>query len=209
MLQPQGHSNWVVLTRDSSPTDYQDPFWIQPNIPAGTENQPSSFKLDDDIWEAINDYPITSYNIPSIKRAIGGWLAPSDARSRLGIHMNWHGRTLQVLLNGLDKTRNRTEQEAQKAFPNDIAAISPLAHIREGDYSVPTFIIHPRQDDLIPWEQSHRTFGALRERKIDTELRIVEHGPHLFDLYREYGSNEASKSAVQEGYAFLRRHVGL
>lgn len=195
------------------PTDYEDPFWTKPNIPAGSEDmrttatgQPSSYELDDDIWAGVYDHPITGYNVPSTKLALGGWLARSDPRSQLALYMNWNGRALHVLLNGLDK---RTRKEPPAPAPADLAVVSPLAHIRSGKYATPTFIIHPRQDDLIPWQQARRTWEALRARRTDAELRIVEDVPHLFDAYREYHRNEAARSAVIEGYEFLCRYVGL
>lgn len=195
------------------PMDYEDPFWTQPNIPAGSEitatsitGQPSSYELDDETWAGVCDQPITSYEVPPTKRALGGWLAQSDPRSRLALYMNWQGRVLHVLLNGLDK---RSRREPPAPAPADVAAISPLAHIRRGEYATPTFIIHPRQDDLIPWQQAQRTWDALRAREIDAELRIVEDVPHLFDAYRQYQGNEAAKRAVTEGYEFLCKYVGL
>ena len=194
------------------PTDYEDPFWTKPNIPAGSEatattatDQPSSYELEG-TWAGVYDRPITSYNVPPTKRALGGWLARSDPRSRLALYMNWHGRALHVLLNGLDK---RSRREPPAPAPVDVAAVSPLAQIRSGKYATPTFIIHPRQDDLIPWQQARRTWEALRAREIGAEIRIVEDLPHLFDVYREYQDNEAAKRVVMQGYEFLCRHVGL
>ncbi|RMZ75270.1 hypothetical protein DV737_g5363, partial [Chaetothyriales sp. CBS 132003] len=176
------------------PSDYEDPFWTKPNFPAGSEvmaitatDQSSSYELDAKIWAGVSDCPITSYNIPPTKRALGGWLAPSDPRSRLALYMNFHGRTLHVLLNGLDK---RSCREPSAPTPADVVAVSPLAHIRRGKYTTPTFIIHPRQDDLIPWQQAQLTWEVLRAKGIDAELRIVENVPHLFDMYREYQANE-------------------
>ena len=189
------------------PTDYEDPFWTRPNIPAGSGTaaaNDSQYKLDNDIWTGVFDHPLAGYNVPPTKRALGGWLAPSDPRSRIALYMNWHGRSLNVLLNGLDK-QNRKEPPAPT--PTQVAAISPLAHIRNGGYATPTFIIHPRQDDLIPWEQAQRTYEALCMGGVEAKLRIVEDVPHLFDVYRGYEANEGARRAVREGYEFLRRHV--
>lgn len=195
------------------PTDYEDPFWSKPNTPAGSEavattatDLSSSYELDEDIWAGVYDRPITSYNVPPSKRALGGWLARSDPRSRLALYMNWHGRTLHVLLNGLDK---RSRREPLAPAPADVAAVSPLAHIRSGNYATPTFIIHPRQDDLIPWQQARRTWEALCAGGIDAELRIVEDVPHLFDMYREYQAHGPASRAVTEGYEFLCGYVGV
>ena len=194
------------------PTDYEDSFWVQPNVPSGAETTTNAasisvpYDLDDNIWAGLSDQPIASYNVPSSKRALGGWLAPSDPRSRLALHMNWHGRTLHVLLKGLDKTTRLVPSAPE---PAHVAAVSPLARIRKGEYRIPTFIIHPRQDDLIPWKQAQRTWEALRAAGIDAELRIVEDAPHLFDVYPEYQDNDSVNRIIREGYEFLCRHVGL
>lgn len=192
-----------------SPSDYEDPFWTRPNVPAGSDTVAegsSWYDLDNDIWAAVSDRPITKYNVPRTKRALGGWMAPTDPRSRLVLHMNWHGRTLNVLLNGLDNT-SRHEPSPPKLA--DILAVSPLAQIRKGNYRTPTFIVHPRQDDLIPWQQAERTWRGLCDRGVESELRIVEGVPHLFDLYRENQSDPDAMKAVKDGYHFLCKHAGL
>ena len=199
------------------PTDYEDSFWLTPNVPAGvqtteTDSTPSdSYDLDDSILEALFNTPITGYNIPSTKRALGGWLAPSDARSRLALYMNMHARTLHVLLGGalaLDQLNRKIPLEPPP--PEQIAAISPLAQIRAGNYATPTFLVHPRDDDLVSWQQAERTWQALRDMgNADAELRIVEGVPHLFDMDARYGDNEAAVAVIKEGYEFLCRCVGL
>lgn len=182
------------------PLDYEDEFWLRPNIPEGSETATTTYELDESIWAAVQDRPITRHNVSPMKRALGGWMAPSDGRSRLALYMNWHGRSLHVLLRGLQKGRR---EEPQMPGKEEIVAVSPLAQIRRGAYTVPTFIVHPRDDDLIPWEQAQRTYEALRERGVDGQLRIVEDAPHLFDLYREYQQRESLQRVIREGYEFL------
>lgn len=190
------------------PLDYEDPFWMQPNLPEGAATIGDAYNLDEKVWtDGIFEAPITSYNVPPNKKAMGGWLATSDPRSRLALYMNTHGRALHVLLNGLDKT---TREEPPAPAVNDIKAVSTLAQVRAGNYKTPTFIIHPRDDDLIPWQQAERTWQALRAVQVDAELRILEGVPHLFDLMSlKSRRNEVAGRAVVEGYEFLCRHVGL
>lgn len=196
------------------PLDYEDPFWTRPNIPEGAGSpDPAAgaapFELDEDLWtKGVFDAPITKYNVAPGKRALGGWLAPSDPRSRLALYMNCRGRTLHVLLAGLDK-KTRREPAAPPARA-DVVAVSPLAQVRAGSYATPTFILHPRGDDLIPWQQAQRTWEALRGVNVDAELRIVEGVGHLFDLGGlQRVRSEAARQAVVDGYDFLCRHVGL
>ncbi|KAL6153118.1 hypothetical protein ACJBU6_08284 [Exserohilum turcicum] len=190
------------------PLDYEDDFWTLPNIPQGASgSQVDAYDLDSRIWDGgVFDRPITKYNISPSKRALGGWMAKMDPRSRLALHMNCQGRTLHVLLNGLDK---RTQKEPDAPSKSQILSISPLAQIRAGNYTTPTFIIHPRNDDLIPWKQAERTWQALKDRNVDAELRIVDGVPHLFDLKGLASIDKDARTAVLDGYDFLCRHVGL
>ncbi|KAI0379432.1 hypothetical protein F5Y04DRAFT_290317 [Hypomontagnella monticulosa] len=187
------------------PSDYEDEFWTKPNIPTGTDAAAAQFQVDD-IWDGVFEAPITGYNIPSSKRAIGGWLSPSDARSKITLYMNWQGRALHVLLQGLDCDARVEPPAPSRSL---IEAVSLHAQIRDGRYTTPTFLIHPRQDDLIPWEQAHRTYTVLEEAGVETELRVLEDVGHLFDMVRGWESNEAAKKAVMDGYNFLCKHVGL
>lgn len=196
------------------PTDYEDPFWTTPNVPAGADDASSSensTRADpdhDSAWtDALFPSPATSYTIPSRKRALGGWLAPSDARSRLAVHMNVHGRALNVLLGPREDAWRKTMPTAPT--PADVAGVSPLAQIQRGRYATPTFLVHPRQDDLIPWQQAERTWRALQAEGVDAELRILEHVPHLFDIYPQHRAIEAAQQAVIDRYEFVAKHVGV
>jgi acetyl esterase/lipase len=192
-----------------SPLDYEDAFWTSPNVPRGSRvmNGATSYELDDRVWSGIADKAVTAYHVPRQKRALGGWLAPTDPRSRLALYMNWHGRHLDVLLGGLDP---RTRRDPPSPDPELVRSVSPLAHIRAGRYAnVPTFVVHPREDDLVPWQQAERAVQSLRVAGIEAQLRIVERVPHLFDTYDEHMKDEAASLAVVEGYEFLCSHVGL
>lgn len=59
-----------------------------------------------------------------------------------------------------------------------IRAVSPMAHIRAGNYNTPTFLIHGTADDLIPWQQSQGTYEAMVEKGIPVELALVEGARH-------------------------------
>ena len=124
--------------------------------------------------------------------------------------MNTHGATLPVLLGGpLAPGRRALPTEAPP--PDRVAAISPLAQIRAANYATPTFLIHPRDDDLIPWRQAERTWLALRDKLggQGAELRILDDVPHLFDLYPLYRSRGQAVEAVRDGYRFLARYAGV
>lgn len=144
-------------------------------------------------------------------------MAPADPRSRIVLHNNWHGQVLPTIINGLP---TRTLASANPAFSTSppilpqppleqVRGISPLAQIRTGVYKVPTFLLHTDSDDLIPIQQARRTFDALTENKIpECELVVLKEVPHLFDLYRRWMVGEAA-AAVDQGYEWLARRVGL
>lgn len=124
------------------PTDYEDPFWTRPNIPFGADVAPPMALRASDLWEGVYDRPITAYNPPATRRALAGWMAPSDPRSRIALYMNWRGQTLPVLLNGMRKPQQQTDGEDSspeelllpEPSESQIRAVSPLAQIRAGNY---------------------------------------------------------------------------
>jgi hypothetical protein len=92
---------------------------------------------------------ITSYNIPTGKSNVGGWMNPEDSRSRIVLHMNWRGQALPVLLGGLpskdklnDLSKEKEYYSMKQPSKEDIMSISPASQIRLGNYQVPTFLIH-------------------------------------------------------------------
>ncbi|KAL9006260.1 MAG: hypothetical protein Q9188_000982 [Gyalolechia gomerana] len=196
------------------PTDYEDPYWSQPNVPRGSEHKANEASFD--LLEGVRDSAITAYNPPASARALGGWMAPEDPRSRICLHMNWKGQALPILLGGL-KPLQRSQRRDSHAKDLDISlpteeriiAVSPLAQIRRGVYLTPTFLVHGTRDDLIPWEQTQRTYDALAERGIHAEARIVKDGIHLFDMSNSYRQDEQSAKAVDDGYRFLQRFARL
>ncbi|KUL81855.1 hypothetical protein ZTR_09738 [Talaromyces verruculosus] len=193
------------------PTDYESTFWSQPNHPYGTD--PSSVGTVYDVWEGISQTPITGYNPPASTNAQGGWMSPSDARSRIALHMNWTGQTLPVLLRGKHHCMSRKTSGAEGILPHptteEVQAVSPLAQIRRGSYKSPTFLIHGALDDLIPLEQAQRTRDELEIQGVEAELRILEKGLHLFDIYPRYEQDKEAFQAVLDGYEFLHSHVRI
>ncbi|KAJ6442759.1 Polyketide synthase [Purpureocillium lavendulum] len=189
------------------PSDYEDECWTRKNLPYGESSMPTSTY---ELLDGVASSPIAAYNPPASSRAAGGWMAKGDPRSRIVLHMNWHGQTLPVLVHGLKGEGNARGSllRLPDPTPDQIQAISPLAQIRKGSYRVPTFLVHPADDDLIPYQQAQRTADELARMGVDVELRIVDNVPHLFDLYPRFDGNTQAMGAISEGYAFLSRHLG-
>ncbi|KAJ0420596.1 hypothetical protein BJY00DRAFT_323834 [Aspergillus carlsbadensis] len=165
-----------------APTDYTDPFWSRPNFPyAGTVSE-EDMKLTRPL-DALHDGPITAYNPPPSKRALGGWMAPSDPRSQIALYMNWTGQALAVLFNGcrykqLAAANGQSTGAGEVLLPApplaDIQRACPLSQIVAGRYSTPTFLIHGSLSDLIPVQQAQRTQDALQSAGVESTLRVVE-----------------------------------
>lgn len=214
------------------PSDYDDACWSRPNLPFGAPAAPLE---DYDLDDGLADHPLVAYNPPPAARAAGGWMSSADARSRIVLHMNWRGMTVPVLVHGLKKRRSaarfeekedededeETEDKVTHGGRNDapprlpaptaaqVRTISPLAQIRDGAYRTPTFLVHPEDDDLIPWQQAQRTAEALARHGVEAELRIVRGAGHLFDLYARYDGHGEAAAAMADGYRFLAGHAGL
>ncbi|KAI9933738.1 hypothetical protein MW887_004810 [Aspergillus wentii] len=190
------------------PYDYEDPCWSESNLPFGMQ-VPDTATSAHDLSESIYDEPITGYN-PTIDRcALGGWMAPSDPRSRIPLYMNWKGKTVEVILNRLRRSEVCTGQIPELPVPplEQIQSVSPLAQIRNGSYKTPTFIIHGMLDDLIPWEQAQRTYDGLVANGVEAGFRLLKDTLHLYDIYRGCEKNRDGMQAIVDGYQFLRSHV--
>ena len=160
---------------------------------------------------------ITSYNPSAHLHALGGWMTPSDPRSRIILHMNWAGQTLPILIHGLPASSNEDVKHEHlnrdarhwRFMPQpsiaEIAPISPLAQIHRGCYRTPTYLVHGTADDLIPWQQTQRTYEALVKMGVPAGLDIVKGKKHLFDLHED--EDERVKATVRIGYDFLQANV--
>jgi acetyl esterase/lipase len=198
---PRGLSPPEAILAFYCPTDYEDDFWRNPNVPDHTETYIND---DYDVMAGVSPTPIASYNADPKLMAKGGWMAPEDPRSRLILHMNWKGQTLPVLFGGLSSA-GPSLHGLEQPPADDVKRASPHAQIRSGAYRSPTHIVFGTGDDLIPWQQAQRTVDAMREAGIESGLTLVQGGPHLFDIYPD--GDGKRWAAVLGGYEFLFRRA--
>ncbi|KAI1178049.1 BcPKS19, polyketide synthase [Nemania sp. FL0916] len=197
-----------------APTDYEDEWWRHPIQPIGAVDRGDEYG----VLEAVQDEPITNYGQVGAWEPLSDRRIHTDARARIVLHINWKAQTLPVILGGLPSRRKAkaAHQERPEVADTDwhalpqpgpefICEASPLAQIRRGNYRTPTFLIHGMADDLIPWQQSRRTYEALVERGADAQLALVEGAPHVCDLSSDPDS-EGWKATVR-GYEFLSSYV--
>ncbi|TGO91272.1 hypothetical protein BPOR_0033g00120 [Botrytis porri] len=196
------------------PTDYDDEWWKTSIFPKMSVSDPSTTY---NLLEGVQNTPVTSYT-PKISTGASTQLfSLQDPRTRFILHMNWRAQTLPILINGLPSlpTSQTTTSSSLSTTsyenltmpsPSQIARISPYSHIISSHYKTPTFLIHGTEDDLIPWQQSQKTYEALKERGVEASIEILEGSGHLFDLTRDKGGDEGVR-AVERGMEFLKRFV--
>ena len=123
----------------------------------------------------------------------------SDPRWRILLHMNWNAKMVPFLLSGAHSLSPSYAAPTQ----SEIASISPYAQVLTGAYRSPTFLIHGRLDDLIPWQQSMRTVQALKAKGVEAEIEVIDEARHLFDTFPAPGVD--FEPSVRRAYLWLAR----
>ncbi|KAL9606215.1 MAG: hypothetical protein Q9179_000612 [Wetmoreana sp. 5 TL-2023] len=152
-------------------------------------------------------HPITSYDSPNgtVDRTGLGWVRPGDPRSELILSLFKDNTGLPLLLNGLPSAN---ENPFTRPDPSRIAAISPLAHLRAGTYTTPTFLVHGENDEIAPFHAVRTFTQTLREKGVKGGLLAVPKVKHIHDL--KLTPNTAGwEQGVGPGYAFLFKELGL
>ncbi|KAM0134954.1 hypothetical protein ACHAO1_005387 [Botrytis cinerea] len=196
------------------PTNYDDEWWKTPVFPKMSISDPST---PYNLLEGVQNTPVTSYTPTTSTGASTQLFSLQDPRTRFILHMNWRAQALPILINGLPSlSTSQTTSSSSLPItfyenlpmpsPSQIARISPYSHIVSSHYKTPTFLIHGTEDDLIPWQQSQKTYEALKERGVEAGIEILEGSGHLFDLTRDRGGDEGVR-AVEKGVEFLKRFV--
>jgi dipeptidyl aminopeptidase/acylaminoacyl peptidase len=130
--------------------------------------------------------------------------------------MNWRAQMLPVLFNGLPSMNAAQELSAEQQkqlsrlpqpTADQIAKFSPFAHIVKNEVSSPTYLVHGTEDDLIPWQQSQRTYEALVAAGVDAGISVLDGQPHLFDLFSD-GDGKKWERMV-EAFDFVFKHLGV
>lgn len=150
--------------------------------------------------EVLPTKPITNYDFPSCKPTTLGLVRPGDPRSELVLSLFKEGIGLPLLLNGLPTEPDTNWLENPSS--SRIAAISPLARLRQGDYNTPTYIIHSTEDEIVPFAAAERFVAALKERGIKSGFLKLSGVKHIHDLHLRPRTKEWDDQ-VAPGYDFL------
>lgn len=154
-----------------------------------------------------SESPLTIYQITSSSSSGDtsdlGWVRQGDPRSDLLLAISQQSIALPVLLNGLTGDRKLADLLTSPS-PAMVAAISPLARVRAGQYAVPTFIVHGTEDEVAPFAGAERFAKEMHKQapSVRCELLALPGARHLFDLGLEEGSRQWER-LVAPGYIFL------
>ncbi|CAI7616564.1 unnamed protein product [Penicillium glandicola] len=193
------------------PCDYEDEYWTTSQA---AEPWADEIKIDSksSLLDGVEEHPITSHGlIYSTRKHIIDCIHPSNARARIYWHMVRNGQTLPVLCNGLPHLSAISVDKAERLkimeqpSCEDVRKFSPLAHMKDGEYTVPTFFVHGKSDTFIPWQQTKRAYDILREHGVPTGISLPEGEAHLFDM--EYDPRGTKWDACEKAYMFLQEHL--
>lgn len=124
------------------------------------------------------------------------WVRSGEARSDFVLGQFKEGRGIADLLHDLH------DDWQEPASKEKVAAASPLAQVRNGRYTTPTYLIHSDSDEIVPHRESVAFVRALELSGVKTGLLTVAKARHIHDLQIEAGS-EMWKTSVGPGYDFL------
>ncbi len=146
---------------------------------------------------------ITSYSAqPSDLDSSGlGWVNPGDPRSELVLSLFKEGNGLRLLLNGV-----ADDGWKRQPHPNEIAAISPMAQVRAGTYTIPTYMVHGTEDEIVPFHTAVQFVQALRDHGVEGGLLAVPGARHIHDVDVRVGTDRW-EAEVGPGYEFLFRKL--
>lgn len=142
---------------------------------------------------------ITNYETKNAEDNFFG-LQPGDPRSDLLLAVSQDGTALSLLLNGVNSGKDL--DCFQTPSPSRVAAISPLAQARQGNYLTPTYIIHSPLDEVAPFAAAERLIDEIKRRGVECGILRVDGVSHLHDLHMRPGSKEWEEQVVP-GYRFL------
>ncbi|KAI3318475.1 hypothetical protein HD806DRAFT_310696 [Xylariaceae sp. AK1471] len=106
-----------------------------------------------------------------------GWVKPGDPRSELVVSLFKEGNGLPLLLNGI-----ANDGWKRQLRPTDVLAISPMAQVRVGAYTIPTYVIHSTEDEIVPYHAAAKFVQALRQHGIEYGLLTVPKAKQIHDV---------------------------
>ncbi|CAI6338010.1 unnamed protein product [Periconia digitata] len=145
--------------------------------------------------------PVTNHGTNPSDETRLGFLNSGDARSELLLHVFKNRIGLPLLLNNLPENGSQDGEYLSPPSAERIAAVSPLAQLRLGNYNVPTFIIHGDRDEIAPFAAAERFIQEMGRRGVKYGFLRLDVG-HVFDVDVQPGT-AAWEDQIAPGYKFL------
>lgn len=129
--------------------------------------------------------------------------------------MNWTAQSLPVLINGLPSKYSLAPNDTTdwyhlpKPSYDQIRLVSPYTQIVEGNYRVPTFIVHGNCDEWVPYQMSEETVRALKERGVPAGFELADGCGHAFDLFSVEDRLGTGWRSVEVAYDFACGQLGM
>lgn len=166
------------------------------------------------LWNIKQIIQILEYTPITQKKATGLSLTLKDDRARLILHMNWAAQSVAVLIHGLPPKSAVTTTDTNwaslpQAAVEDVRRCSPYWHIKYGEYTTPTFMVHGNADDWIPYQMTERTIAALRSRGVPCGVLVPDQCGHAFDLFPAEDPLGVGWESIDAAYDFACKHLGL
>jgi acetyl esterase/lipase len=184
------------------PTDFESGALERHHQEKHYEEFPARRMRLENIMQTLPRTPVTNYGTMMDSSRLG-WIKPGDPRSELIFAVLKEGIGLNVILYGLSH-----EALAEKPDPKLVKEISPMAHVRDGSYNVPTFIIHGVQDEIVPFKTAELFVDELENSGVECGFLPVPGVKHIHDLHLKPGSREW-RDQVEPGYRFLLSHLKM
>ncbi|KAI0141207.1 BcPKS16, polyketide synthase [Xylariaceae sp. FL1272] len=134
------------------------------------------------------------------------WIKPGDPRSEVLLSL-WHERNgLSLLVKSLNSLDGSWDW---KRIPSRarVAAISPLAQVKRGTYTTPTYLVHGVRDDVVPYSSSLTFVMEMRARNLDCGILTVQGAGHIHDLDLKPGTIEW-ENEIAPAFEFLFKRLG-
>lgn len=133
------------------------------------------------------DYPDQSSDVQAVVDLFG----PTDFRRMLDHETAMDHRAA-------DSPEGLLLGQAIEEVPDRVQRANPITYLSA--QSCPFLILHGKQDDIIPWQQSQLLDSALRQAGIESELCLLEQAGHGGAAFHE-------AKPRQHMLAFLSRHL--
>ncbi|PYH92918.1 polyketide synthase [Aspergillus ellipticus CBS 707.79] len=145
---------------------------------------------------------VTTHAISTTDTSNLGWLKSDDPRSELVLALIKEKNGTSLLFHGIPTE----EYNLRPPSTAQVAAVSPVAQLRAGNYRTPTFLVIGEEDEIVPLTTAVKFSDARNKYGVAGGLLVVPGARHVHDLTVLPGTQEW-EVGVGPGYEFLLRQL--